>query len=261
VRSSNPVLTRLTPETRTGYSQPAGYPQQATSYPSTVITPAETDRMTVDDVVVRTVGLLALTGLSGALAWAIVPDNLLYAAWIGAAMVGLVIGLIITFARITNPLLIGAYAVIEGVFVGMVSKAYESAYSGIVLQAVIGTFGIFFLMAILYKSRVIRATPRFTRWVIGALWGVFAIIIVNALLSWVFHINTHLRDGSPLAIVFSLVVIGIASLTFIVDFDQVERGVAAGLPRRFAWLSAFGILVGLIWLYLEIIRLLGYLRR
>src|SRR5262245_23597208 len=138
--------------------------------------------MTVDDVVVRTTGLLALTGLSGGLAWALVPDNLLFAAWIGAAMVGLVIGLIITFARITNPLLIGAYAVIEGVFVGMVSKYYESAYSGIVLQAVLGTFGIFFLMAVLYKSRVIRATPKFTRWVIGALWGVFFIIIANALL-------------------------------------------------------------------------------
>jgi uncharacterized YccA/Bax inhibitor family protein len=225
-----------------------------------VITPADTERMTVDDVVVRTVGLLALTGLSGALAWVLVPDRWLFAAWIGAAVVGLIVGLVIAVARVMNPVVIGAYALIEGVFVGMVSKYYETAYSGIVLQAVIGTFGIFFLMAALYKFRVIRATPRFTRWVLGALFGIVAIVIVNFVLS-IFGVNTHLRDGSGLAIVFSLVVIGVASLTFILDFAQVEEGVRAGLPRKYAWYCAFGILVGLIWLYLEIIRLLGYLRR
>ena len=260
MRSHNPVLTRLTPETQAGYRQPApaGYGTEV-QYTSPVVAPAETDRMTIDDVVVRTVGLLALTGISGALAWVAVPDSVAPAAWIGAAIVGLIVGLVISFKQITNPLVIGAYAVIEGVFVGLVSRAYENAFDGIVVQAAIGTFGIFLIMAMLYKSRVIRATPRFIKWVTGALIGVVAIIVVNWIVS-LFGVNLGLRDGSPLAIGFSLVVIGIAALTFILDFHMVEEGVRQGLPERYAWFCAFGILVGLIWLYLEILRLLSYLR-
>jgi uncharacterized YccA/Bax inhibitor family protein len=252
------VLTRLTPETH-GSREPVSYATDTASYPGSVVTSDVADRMTIDDVVVRTAGLLALLGVSGALAWAIVPPELVVPAWIGAAMVGLVLGLVIAFARVTNPAVIGAYAVVEGVFVGLVSKYFESFYSGIVMQAAFGTFGIFFLMAMLYKSRVIRATPKFVRMVTAAVVGVVAVIVINLLLS-LFGFNTGLRDGGPLAIGFSLVVIVIASLTFVLDFAQIEEGVRAGMPKRYAWACAFGILVGLIWLYLEILRLLSYLR-
>lgn len=258
MRSSNPVLTRLTPETQSGYREPVGYREQ-TGYTSPVIAPSVTERMTIDDVVVRTVGLLAILGVSGAVAWTIVPNSLLVPFWIGAAMIGLILGLVIAFKQVTNPAVITTYAVVQGVFVGLVSKAYESWYEGIVLQAAAGTFAIFFLMALLYRARVIRATPRFVKFVLAALVGVVAVILVNFLL-YLFGINTGLRDGSPLAIGFSLVIIVVASLTFILDFAQVEEGVRAGMPRRYAWICAFGILVGLIWLYLEILRLLSYLR-
>jgi uncharacterized YccA/Bax inhibitor family protein len=174
-------------------------------------------------------------------------------------MVGLVLGLVIAFMQVTNPILIGAYAVVEGVFLGLVSEFYEYLYDGIVVQAAAGTFGIFFVMAMLYKAQVLRATPRFTKFVVGAVVGIFAVILVNLVLS-LFGINTGLRDGSPLAIGFSIVIIIVASLTFILDFAQVEEGVRAGMPKRYAWACAFGILVGLIWLYLEILRLLSYLR-
>jgi len=265
VRSSNPVLNRLTPVApQGGYAAPGDpsrvpYPQPA--YPSVI---QGTDRMTIDDVVVRTVGLLALTGLSGAAAWVLVPDNLLGIGIMTGAMIGLVVGLVISFKRITNPLPIAVYAVAEGVAVGLVSKAYESAYGGIVLQAVVGTFGVFLTMAALYKFKVIRATPRFARGVIGAMFGIFAVIMVNWILS-LFHVNTGLRGdasghASWLAIGFSLVVIVVAALTFILDFDQIERGVRAGAPRSTAWTCAFGLLVGLIWVYLEVLRLIGYLR-
>lgn len=271
VRSSNPVLSRLTPETRAGSPLPAGYGQGTTAYPpqSAVVTTAATDRMTVDDVVVRTAGVLTLTGLSAAAAWAaadagIIPARLTGAVWIGAAMVGLVLGLVISFMRMANPALVVAYAVVEGVFLGMVSRAFESFYSGIVIQAVIGTFGVFFLMAFLYKSRVLRATPKFVKIVTGAVVGLFAAMLINFVLSF-FGITTGLRgnaDGSAgwLAIGFSLVCIVVAALTFVLDFDQIEQAVAAGMPKRYAWICAFGILVGLIWLYLEILRLLSYLR-
>ena len=233
---------------RAGYA-PAGYPEA----------PPVVRPMTIDDVVVRTVALLAMTGVAGALTWTLVPDELLGVAWIGGAIVGLVLGLVIAFARITNPIVISAYAIVEGVFVGAVSKFYESAFDGIVLQAVMGTFGVFFIMAILYKARVIRATPKFVKGVLAALVGIFALILMNFVLS-LFDINTGLRDGSPLAIGFSIVIIIVAALTFILDFAQIEEGVRYGLPQRYAWACAFGILVGLIWLYLEILRLLSYLR-
>jgi uncharacterized YccA/Bax inhibitor family protein len=262
VRSSNPVLTRLTPETQAAQGAGMGYGQDV-GYPPGVVT-APTDRMTVDDVVVRTVALLALLGISGAAAWAavamgIIPVEYTAAVWIGAAVIGLILGLVISFARITNPVIICAYAIVEGVFVGMVSKAYENAFEGIVLQAVVGTFGLFFLMAMLYKARVIRATPKFVRFVTAGVIGVVALMLVNLVLG-LFGFNTHLRDGSPIAIGFSLLVIVIASLTFVLDFDQIEEGVRAGIERKYAWWGAFGILVGLIWLYLEILRLLSYLR-
>ncbi|HET8681171.1 MAG TPA: Bax inhibitor-1/YccA family protein [Micromonosporaceae bacterium] len=241
-----------------GYGRPGGYPA-AEGYPPAA--PPAVRPMTIDDVVVRTVGLLALTGLAGALAWVLVPDRLLFPVWIGAALVGLVLGLVIAFARLTNPLLIGAYAVVEGVFVGLVSDYYENiaGFEGIVLQAAVATFGVFFLMAMLYKARVIRATPKFVRFVIGGIVGVLAVILVNFVLS-LFGVDTGLRSGGPLAIIFSLVVIAFAALSFILDFAQIEEGVRQGLPQQYAWACAFGILVGLIWMYLEILRLLSYLR-
>lgn len=282
MKTSNPVLTRLgraAERERTagyapagpygqpgygpsGYGQPAygqpGYGQQpyptAEGYP---IAPPTVQPMTVDDVVVKTITLLAILGASAAAAWVLVPDALLVPAWIGAALVGLVLGLIISFSRMANPALVVTYAVIEGVFVGLASKVFESLYDGIVLQAVVATFGVFFLMAILYRARAIRATPRFIRGVIAAMIGLLAVILINFVLA-LFGINTGLRDGSPLAIGFSLVVIVVAALSFILSFHEVEEGVRMGLPQRYSWMAAFGILVSLVWLYLEILRLLSY---
>jgi len=258
VRSSNPVLTRLTPGAA-GPPTGAG-PYGSEPYPGVVTAPAVADRMTVDDVVVRTAGLLAVLGIAGAITWAIVPYSALTPVWIGGAVGGLILGLIIAFARVTNPAVILPYAAVEGIFLGAVSKAYNAWFEGIVLQAVFATFGIFFIMALLYKARVIRATPRFVKYVMAAVVGAAAVVVLNLVLSLVFHINTHLRDGSPIAIGFSLLMIVLASLTFVVDFGQIEEGVQQGLPKKYAWLGAYGILVSLVWLYLDILRLLSYLR-
>ena len=189
MRSSNPVLTRLNPP-----GQPRGYGSPVSTYPSPVTTVAGSDRMTIDDVVVRTVGLLIVTALSGAAVWAAVDTGLISTSlvgplWIGAALVGVVIGLVISFKRITNPALILSYAVVEGVFVGMFARCSRRRYPGIVLQAVIGTFGIFLVMSLLYKFRVIRNSPRFSRGVIAAMSGIFVLILVNFVLS-LFGVNT-----------------------------------------------------------------------
>jgi uncharacterized YccA/Bax inhibitor family protein len=262
VKTSNPVLARLgqaAERERAAGAAPAGY---GTPYPTGAGYPAApptVQPMTVDDVVMKTVALLAIVGVSAAAAWILVPDALLGVAWIGAALVGLVLGFVISFSRMAHPALVVAYAVVEGVFVGMVSKTFESVlgYDGIVLQAVVATFGVFFLMAILYRAKVIRATPRFTRALIAVIGGLFAVMLINLVLS-LFHVDTGLRSNGPVGIIFSLVCIVVASLSFILSFHEVEEGVRMGLPQRYSWVAAFGILVSLIWLYLEVLRLLSY---
>jgi uncharacterized YccA/Bax inhibitor family protein len=272
VKTSNPVLSRLGQaaerERSAGYGYgpgpSAGQPGYGQPYPTATGYPAAppaVQPMTMDDVVVKTVTLLGITGVSAVAAWNLIPDALLGAAWIGAAVVGLVLGLIISFSRMANPALVVAYAIVEGAFVGMVSKFFQevAGYQGVVLQAVIATFGVFFLMAFLYRARVIRATPKFTRGLIAVMAGLFAVMLINFVLS-IFGVNTGLRSNGALGIIFSIVCIVVASLSFILSFNEIEEGVRMGLPQRYSWTAAFGILVSLIWLYLEILRLLSFLQ-
>ena len=274
MKTSNPVLSRLgqaAERERTAGYNPAGpygpaagqpgYGQPYPSAPGYPASPPAVQPMTVDDVVVKTVTLLGITGVSAVAAWNLVPDSMLGAAWIGAAVLGLVIGLIVSFSRIANPALVVTYAVVEGAFVGLVSKFYEviAGFDGIVLQAVVATFGVFFMMAILYRAKVIRATPKFQRAMIAIMAGLFAVILINFVLS-LFGFSTGLRDNGALGIGFSLVCIVVASLSFILSFNEIEEGVRMGLPQRYSWTAAFGILVSLIWLYLEVLRLLSFLQ-
>ncbi|GAB2925414.1 hypothetical protein GCM10027280_10940 [Micromonospora polyrhachis] len=285
MKTSNPVLARLGqaaereraagyahggPHAQPGYGQPGpygqpdaygqpGYAQPGQPYPATgyPAAPPTVQPMSIDDVVIKTVALLGILGVSAAAAWVLVPDALLGPAWIGAAVVALVLGLIISFSRMANPALVVTYAVVEGVFVGMVSKAFESLYNGIVLQAVIATFGVFFVMAMIYKLRIIRATPKFARGMIAVMAGLFGVMLINLVLS-LFGVDTGLRSGGALAIGFSLVCIVVASLSFVLSFHEIEEGVRMGLPQRYSWTAAFGILVSLVWLYIEILRLISY---
>lgn len=274
MKTSNPVLSRLGQaaerERSAGYNpagsygpaagQP-GYGQPYPTAPGYPAAPPAVQPMTIDDVVVKTVMLLGITGVSAVAAWNLVPDSLLGAAWIGAAVVGLVLGFIISFSRMANPALVIAYAVVEGAFVGLVSKTFQEilGYQGIVLQAVIATFGVFFLMAFLYRARVIRATPKFQRGMIAVMAGLFAVMLINFVLS-LFDVTTGLRSNGALGIGFSIVCIIVASLSFILSFNEVEEGVRLGLPQRYSWTAAFGILVSLVWLYIEILRLLSFLQ-
>ena len=270
MKTSNPVLSRLGQaaerERTAGYGAygPTGAPGYGQPYPGATDYPAAPPAvrpMTIDDVVVKTVTLLGITGISAIVAWNVVPDRAIGAAWIGAAVIGLILGLVISFMRMANPALIVTYAVVEGVFVGMVSKFFQEimGYQGIVLQAVTATFGVFFLMAILYRSRVIRATPKFQRGMYAVIGGLVALMLINLVLA-LFGFNTGLRDNGPLGYIFSIVCIVVAALSFILSFNEVEEGVRMGLPQRYSWVAAFGILVSLVWLYLEILRLLSFLQ-
>lgn len=215
-------------------------------------------RLTMDAVVQRTGMLLGLVVLTGAFAWvADVGAGLAMAA----GLAGLVLAFVNIFKREVSPGLVLAYAAVEGVFVGAVSRFMDTAYPGIAVQAAIGTSAIFGTVLWAYKSGRVRATPRFTKVVVGAFVGMFALLIVNLLAAWIGGGDgLGLRSGGGVAILFSLAFIAIGSLTFVLDFDQAERLVAAGVPERESWRVAFGLVVGLVWLYLEVLRLLSYFR-
>ena len=214
--------------------------------------------MTIDDVVMKTGVMLGVLAVTGALAWWLDVGAGLA---IGAAVVGLVLALIVIFKQSTSPGLILTYAAAEGVFLGAISHAFNDAYPGIVVQAVIGTFGVFFGMLVVYRSGRIRVTPKFTRWLVGAMIGCLVLMVVNLVAALIGGGDgLGLRDGGPMAIVFSLVCIGVAAFSFLLDFDLIEKGIQQGAPEKFAWYAAFGLVVTLVWLYLEIIRLISYFR-
>jgi uncharacterized YccA/Bax inhibitor family protein len=128
----------------------------------------------------------------------------------------------------------------------------------LISQAVVGTFGVFFGMLVVYKTGAIRVTPKFTRWIVAALFGAVILMVVNLVIGLFTHSAGPLRDGGPMAILFSLVMIGIAAFSFLIDFDQADKAIRAGAPEKAAWGIALGLTVTLVWLYLEILRLLSY---
>ena len=215
-------------------------------------------RLTMDDIVVRTGTLLGIIVVTGAIAWVADVGNGLVLL---SALLGFGLAMVNIFKRQVSPPLVLAYAAFEGVFLGAISHAFESYYGGIVLQAAVATAAIFGTVLWAFKSGRLRATPRFTKVVVGAFVGLFALVVVNAIAAWIGGGNgIGLRDGGGLAILFSLAFIVVGSLTFVLDFDQAQRMVEAGVEERESWRVAFGLVVGLVWLYLEVLRLLSYLR-
>jgi uncharacterized YccA/Bax inhibitor family protein len=214
----------------------------------------------MDDVVTKTGISFLVTVLAAAVTWAL-PGSTGWALAIPAAFIGFVLALVISFKMIANPAATLAYAALEGIFLGAVSEAFNAYYPGIVMQAVIGTFGVFAGMLVVYKTGAIRVTPRFTRWLVGALVGVLVLALANGIASIFVAGGLGLRSGGTAAIIFSLVVIGVGAMSLLVDFDMADQAIRRGVPARFAWYVSFGLLVTVVWLYLEILRLIGYLRR
>jgi uncharacterized YccA/Bax inhibitor family protein len=227
--------------------------------------------MTVDDVVIKTalsLGTALVTGVLTAI-WAIsqipmsasgkimgIPGAVI-GALVGSMIIGLVISLVIIFKKMPSGPLTLAYSAVEGVFLGAISGLFEALYPGIALQAIVGTAGVFIAMLVVYKTGAVKVTPKLTKWIIGAVVGVAIMMLVNLVTSLFFGFNP-LRDGGPIAIIFSLVVIGVAAFSFLLDFDQADRMIREGTPSKWSWYVAFGLMTTLVWLYLEILRLLSY---
>ena len=144
---------------------------------------------------------------------------------------------------------------------GAISHVYEAQWNGIVVQAVGLTVAVLSILLFLYATRVIKVTDKLRTGIIAATGAVFVFYLIAIVIS-LFGVNlSFLNDGGPVAIIFSLVIVGIAAMNLVLDFDFIERGAAAGAPKYMEWYGAFGLLVTLVWLYLELLRLLGNLRR
>ena len=280
--TSNPVFRSL-PKTQGGYAQfgtgAGGYGAQAvhadpyvTQYPEQRQTGVSRP-LTIDDIVTKTGITLGVLTAVAIVSYFLVAQNLALAApfAIVGGLGGLVLVLIATFGRKQdNPAIVLSYAALEGLFLGALSFLLANLYvsgasaGALIGQAVLGTIGVFAGMLVVYKTGAIRVTPKFTRFIVAAMFGVLALMLGNLVLA-MFGVGggegLGLRSGGPIAIIFSLVCIGIAAFSFLIDFDAADRMIRAGVPEKAAWGIALGLTVTLVWLYIEILNLLSMLNR
>lgn len=268
--SSNPAFRNL-PAGKAAHgpygAPPVGFNQPQGGYPGygSPQAPSGADErpMTVDDVVIKTglsLGTTLITGFLTAM-WALsgAAQGAIFGAMIGGMLVGLGLALVIIFKQKASAPLTLAYCVAEGVFLGAITGVFVAAFgSGIALNAIIGTAGVFAVMLVVYKTGAVKVTPKLTKWIIGALGGAVVLMLANLVFSFFVDGGLGLRSGGTLAIVFSVVVIGIAAFSLLLDFDMADKMIRAGMPQKWSWFVAFGLMVTLVWLYLEILRLLSY---
>lgn len=274
LRSSNPVLARrdaFTPGQQAYQFDDGmpgqrdaqyGGPQHSGPVPPTT---RDTGRMTIDDVLTKTAVLLGILVLTAAAAWLFIPPALVYPAIIGSGLVGFVLSFLVVMRRKVNPVLAGIFAVVEGVFVGMMSMLFETLYPGIVATAVFSTFVAAALTLGAYKVLNVRVRGLVAKVaVIGTI--AFAIaMLANFGLSFV-GIDLGLRAGLTgpvgwLPIVVSGIAVVLCVLNLFLDFQYIEHGVQMGAPANESWRAAFGLMVTLVWLYVELLRILSYFRR
>ena len=188
------------------------------------------------------------------------PQTMMTLMWVGV-IGGLIAALAISFKPNWAPYIAPAYGILEGLFLGAISAimndAFAETYPGLVMQAVGLTFGVAIAMFLLYNFRIIKATEKFRSIIISATMGI-AIFYLITLVLRMFNVNMpFMYDASPLGIGISLFVIAIAALNLILDFDMIERGAEMGAPKYMEWYGAFGLLVTIVWLYIEILKLLS----
>ncbi len=256
MQSRNPVFKKQRVVGQGVWNAPPPSPEQLHyMYNAPSYAPPAARPMTIDDVVVRGFITLGTLVVSAAAAWVL---NLGPAFAALGAIVGLVLALIVSFRQSTNPALILGYSVAYGVTVGVVSHLYNEVSNGIVFQAVLGTALAFGAMLAVHSLRIIRVTPKFTRFVAGAAIAIMAMMLINLVASFFVEDGIGIRAGGPIAMLFSVATILLGCFFLLLDFNDIEQGVRAQIPEKYAWLMAFGLTVTLVWLYLEILRFLSY---
>ncbi|NYE35490.1 putative YccA/Bax inhibitor family protein [Nocardioides cavernae] len=285
MRSNNPVFARSEEFNRASSNAygnqtyaggGAAYPGYGdTTDPSTwgTGTPGQVDqgRMTIDSVVQKTAISIALVFATAFVTWwwigDVVDANVIDNEALGRAQMLMVVGaggafllsLVNSFKRVISPALVMAFAALEGVALGAVSKFFDTLYPGVVTQAVLGTFAAFIGTLAAYKFLEIKVGDKFRRGVVAGMFAMVGLGLLSLVLSF-FGINTGLYGNGGLGFVFALAGLVLGVFMLILDFDFVENGVAAGLPERESWRAAFGLTVSLVWIYTNLLRILAILR-
>lgn len=221
--------------------------------------------MTVQGAVNKA-GILMVLLLAGA-AWTwnlffSTMDGAVLAPYIyGGAIAGFILALVTIFKPNISSYTAPLYALAEGLFLGGISALFEASVPGVALNAFLLTGGILFVMLALYKLEIIRATPGLVKGIVAATCTIALVYVVDIVMGFFGVSIPMIHESGWIGIIFSLVVIGIAAFNLIIDFNFIERGAAEGLPGHMEWYGAFGLLVTLVWLYLEILRLLMKLSR
>lgn len=223
--------------------------------------------MTVQGTATATLMLVALILAAGTVTWMSIAEPVagepvvLPMGWVFGGFIAAIIAVLVaTFRPPTARIAAPVYAVAEGVVLGAISRAYSQEYNGIVLQAVGATLGVFVVMLLLYRSRAIRVNDRYRRVVMGAMLGLMGFYLVSFIMGIFGAMPSFIHDASGVGILFSLFVAGLAAANLGMDFDMIERASAAKAPAYMEWYCALGVTVTLVWLYLEILRLLSKLR-
>lgn len=251
LRTSNPVLREKTFQGLTATGEP----------------------MTINGTIARTGLLLVLMLITGAWTWnrftgAAAGGDLAagFAAvspflW-GGLIVGLVLAIASAFKPNWTPITAPLYAIAEGTFLGAISAMFEVRYPGIVVQAILASVGVLAVMLVLYRTGVIKVTQKFRMGVMAATGGILLLYLAQwVLTAFTSHSMGFINSGGTWGILFSVFVVCIAALNLVLDFDLIERANAQGAPKYMEWYCAFALMVTLVWLYLELLRLLGNLRR
>jgi len=278
MQSSNPVFRRSEgfngKSTASGMSYPAygtqtqtdPYRQDAPGYTG----PSTGDRMTIDSVVQKSGITLGLVVLVAAATWFLTPAagsvdaGVLYLLLMVGAFGGFALSMVNSFKRVISPGLVLVYAALEGLFVGAFSKVIDASFGGpdgggLIIGAVAGTFAAVAGTLAAYKFFNIRVSPTFRKWVVGAMLGFVAVALLDVVLGF-FGSSFGFNGFGPMGLLSSVIGLGLGVLMLILDFDFVERGIEAGLPERESWRAAFGLTVTIIWIYVELLRILAILR-
>ncbi|SDI16712.1 Uncharacterized membrane protein, YccA/Bax inhibitor family [Planococcus glaciei] len=218
--------------------------------------------MTIQGTVNKTFILLLLVLATAVYSWNQYlsnPETILPLILVGG-IGGFVVAMVTIFVPKAAPFTAPLYALLEGLFIGAISAQYEVQYGGIVFQAVLLTIGVLLSLLLAYKSGFIKVTQNFRLGVVAATGAIFVVYLISFVGSFFGFNIPHLHESTPLGIIISIVIVIIAALNLVLDFDYIENASEKRVPKYFEWYGAFGLLVTLVWLYLEILRLLAKLR-
>jgi len=282
--ASNPAFNRIEKDAQSGYAgfggqgasaaQQSAAAQAATAgmsaqqlqelYNQPSAGPVDTRRVTMDDVIMKTLALFAIVLITGTIGWVVSATNETagYALWMGGMIGTLVLGLVIAFKKTLSVPLILLYAVVEGFFVGAVSEFFNTypGWEGIVPLAVLATLSTFLGMFLAYRFGLIKVTAKFRRIMTMMIIGYAIFAVVNFVFAMFTDSMFGFGEAGWLGVGISLFAVGLASFSLALDFDSIEGAIRSGAPQQYSWLLAHGLIVTLVWLYIEFLRLFARLR-